>query len=220
MPKNGSPARTRTTRNGVAIASGRRITARAMRAQKPWPCRASAATGLSSISRSDDGSGTRSRFTRCPSMPSSAGSTVRPNTSVERTVTTPPMPMLRRAADSKTIRLDSPMATLLPEAAHGEERVVDRQGQADHRGDVRDENAHLRHAGQQTDGGHRTRQRQGGDDDRQRRADQGAEHGEQDQHRDRQADHLAPDEVLLDRLVELVLHERDAGDDGFDAGGP
>ena len=33
---------------------------------------------------------------------------------VERTVTTPPMPMLRRDGDSKTVRLERPMATATP----------------------------------------------------------------------------------------------------------
>ena len=45
----------------------------------------------------------------------------------------------------------------------------------------------------------------------------GAEHGEQDEHRDRKADELGLDEVALDRLVELVLDERDAGDRRLDA---
>ena len=66
---------------------------------------------------------------------------------------------------------------------------------------------------------HRARQRHPRDDERQRGADDRAEHGEQDQHRDRQADELGPNEVLLDRLVELVLHDRDAGHRGLDASG-
>ena len=115
MPKNGRPASTSTSSTGVAISSGRRMTARAI--ATPQPVAAGAhprRAGSSSTRRSERGSGTRSRLTRGPSIPSSAGSTVRPKTRVERTVTTPPMPMLRRAGDSNTVRLDRPMATATP----------------------------------------------------------------------------------------------------------
>ncbi len=108
------------------------------------------------------------------------------------------------------------MSELLAEAAHGEERVVDRERKADHGRHVRHEDAHLGDAGEQADDRHRARQGKRDDDDRQHRADDRAEDGEQDQHRDRQADQLGLDEILLDRLVELLLDDRDAGHDRLD----
>ena len=113
---------------------------------------------------------------------------------------------------------DRPMPELLPESADREEGVVDRERQADHRRHVRDEDAHLGDAGEERDDRHRAGECHPGDDHRQHRADQGAEDGEEDQHRDRQADDLGLEEVPLDRLVELVLDERDAGDGRLDPG--
>ena len=109
------------------------------------------------------------------------------------------------------------MPQLLPESADREEGVVDREREADHRRHVRDEDAHLGDAGEERDDRHRARECQPGDDHRQHRPDEGAEHGEEDQHRDRQADDLGPEEIPLDRLVELVLDERDAGNRRLDA---
>ncbi len=40
-----------------------------------------------------------------------------PKISVESTVTMPPQPMERSASASKTVRLDRPMATAMPETA-------------------------------------------------------------------------------------------------------
>ena len=74
---------------GPAMSRGRRMTRAAIQAQTPCPWRRSAATLSSSISRSRRGNGTRSRFTRGPSMASMAGRTVRPNSNVEMTVMTP-----------------------------------------------------------------------------------------------------------------------------------
>ena len=108
------------------------------------------------------------------------------------------------------------MSELLAEPAHREERVVDRERQADHGRHVRHEDAHLGDAGEQADDRHRARQGERDDEDRQHRADDRAEDGEQDQHRDRQADHLGLHEILLDRLVELLLDDRDAGHDRLD----
>ena len=93
------------------------MTRAAIHAHKPRPCRASAASGSSSTMRSALGNGMRNRFTRCPSIASSDGRTVRAKIRVETTVMTPPMPMLRSASASKTISDDRPMATAAPDTA-------------------------------------------------------------------------------------------------------
>ena len=102
---------------GSDISSGRFMTFEAIQAHIPWPCRASATSGSSSAMRNAFGNGTRSRFTRVPSMASTAGSTVIANRRVAATVTTPPMPMLRSAAASNTASDERPMATATPDTS-------------------------------------------------------------------------------------------------------
>ena len=172
MPRNGDPASEEEGEHRHRpTSSGRRIDAR----RDPAPTRRGPGARRRDrrrppTSRKRPGSGIRSRFTRGPSMPSRAGSTVSPKRRVETTVMTPPMPMLRSASASKTMSELRPMATadaghrdrladaahhpldrdldrvvaeLLAEAADHEQRVVDRQREADHARQVRDEDAHV-----------------------------------------------------------------------------
>ena len=109
-------------------------------------------------------------FTRGPSMPRNAGRKVRAKSTEVTTTIEPPMPIERMAGASNSSSPDSPIATASPEkttalpavaterstacrpcargaappeAAGHEQRVVDRQGEPEHRRDVQDVDAHL-----------------------------------------------------------------------------
>ena len=90
---------------------------------------------------------------------------------------------------------------LLAVAGEDEQRVVDRDADAEHRGHVRDEDRHLHRLREQVDD--RARDRHGRDAERQRQRGGGqrAEDDEQDQQHDRQADELGLLEVALGELL-------------------
>ena len=100
---------------------------------------------------------------------------------------------------------------LLTEAAHDEERVVDRHAQADHADDVRRVDRHRDETGEEERAGHRAGHRQAAHRQRQRGGDDRAE-DEQEQQRDRGQDHrLDAAEVSARHLGEVVV-ERDVAD--------
>ena len=100
-----------------------------------------------------------------------------------------------------------PAGELLAEAAHDEERVVDRQGEAEHRRDVQDVDAHLDPLGDEVDEPEGSGDRQAGDDQRHPGRDHRREHRDEDEQRQRRGDDLGALEVLL-RFRRLVAADR------------
>ena len=103
---------------------------------------------------------------------------------------------------------DGPAAAqLLAEAADDEQRVVDRQGEAEHRRDVEHEDAHLDLLGDEVDEGEAAGDREAGDEERHPGRDDRGEDEDEDERDDRQRDELGLLEVLLG-LLGGVLGDR------------
>ena len=99
------------------------------------------------------------------------------------------------------------LAQLLAEAADHEQRVVDGEGQAEHRRDVLDVDRELGHLGGEVDAAEGRRDRQGGDDQGQAGGDERREDEDEDEGGERERDGLRLDQLLL-RLLGLVLGRR------------
>ena len=110
-----------------------------------------------------------------------------------------------RALDRFT---DRPAAAqFLAEPAHDEQRVVDRQREAEHRGDVEHEDAHLDLLGDDVDEREAAGDRQARHEERHPGRDDRGEDEHQDEGHDRQRDELGLLEVLLG-LLGGVLRDR------------
>ena len=92
---------------------------------------------------------------------------------------------------------------LLTEPADHEQRVVDRESQAEHRGDVLDVDRELGDLRREVDATERRRDRQRGDEEWHARGDERGEDQDQDQGREREGHRLRLEQLLLglDRLV-------------------
>lgn len=92
----------------------RRMTERTSRYHRP--CRSSAAT-VAAREPDDQGSGTRSEFTRRPANLSRAGNTSTEATTPNSTVDAPANPVERRNCEGNSTRLSSDSPTVSPENA-------------------------------------------------------------------------------------------------------
>ena len=167
----------------MRTAIGRAMTQCAIRSQRDSRSMSAATpTGRPSLRRMPSRSPAMpSELTRGPSMPRTAGRNVSAKNTDAATVSAPPMPNERSAAGWNSSRPDSPTATaspenvtalplvatvivdrrpdiaataeLLAEAADHEQRVVDREGQAEHRRHVLDVDRQLRDLGGEVDAG-------------------------------------------------------------------
>ena len=109
-----------------------------------------------------------------------------------------------RSTASATVR---PRAQFLAEAADDEQRVVDGEGEAEHRRDVEDEDAHLDLLGDEVDERQAAGDREAGHEQRHPGRDDRGEDEDQDERDDRQRDDLGLLEVLLG-LLGGVLGDR------------
>ena len=99
------------------------------------------------------------------------------------------------------------LSELLAEAADHEQRVVDGEGQTEHRRHVLDVDRELRHLRGEVDAAERRRDRQRGDDQGHAGGDERREDEDEDEGGERERDRLRLDELLL-RLLGLVLGRR------------
>ena len=105
----------------------------------------------------------------------------------------------------------SPATQLLAVAAHDEQRVVDRQGEPEHRRDVEHEDAHLDALGDEEDEREAARDRQARDEQWHPGRDQRAEDEQEHDGDDRQRDELGLLEVLLGLLGGILGDRAVAG---------
>ena len=101
---------------------------------------------------------------------------------------------------------------LLAVAGDDEEAVVDRQAEAERRGQVEGEDGDRGEFAGDAEDEEGADDRQAADQQRQQRGDEAAEEEQREQEEEREGEHLGPLEVLLDLLVDLFLGDRRAAD--------
>ena len=224
----GAPRNSSTAIDAAATGTGRRITATAMRCQKPSSLTVrrpladreavdAAAEGGEDRRQHDDGedagedgdghAGVGEAAQEGEGEHEQRAQRRRHGEGAEGTV----RPAVRTVRTHGVVRLVAG-AQLLAEAADDEQRVVDGEAEAHRGGEVEGEDRDLGDQVDEPQHDERADDRQRADGERQRRRHDAAEHEQQQDEGDRQGDHLGPDEVLLDRRADLVEDLGEAAD--------